>query len=788
MFLNGFKKVILLIAIFIIHQAQAYEGESTFDADGNYATKINFKVKSALSIEALVNDLFLNEKKLKLDNPHLDSFQWNLIKDKIFLKMKLNKSGVTATLAFDCTIKSNINSYGLVCNLIKMKSILGSSLTSAWFSHSCNQVTPGQYSCLSQTGGKTIPISTFFIHRSTDGLALAGIVESLSSEYHLFLRANQLEDQNKFQTVLDKIWSKGGEQNPNLGKYEELKIIFSEDGMSMDKNVKKTHLRNPASTISFAQMSEQLVSKNNGLLSPSFSYNLASNTQFEFDPELNVYSTINFTQPEIVQNYFSFNWELFLKQQGTNNPLEATRNYYRKSSRRSGSLRLYTDTPTLGDWMGLIHPPVHEAVPPKLHPSHAFKNADFHRRVDQLTNTHLTSGNKVDLLENKETFDAKIRMLSEAKKFFWGSSLLFSCDAVTEPLIQLLIARAQEGIDVRLIVDASLDLFGHHACTKRLKDSGVKLIRAKGFIFKNSAFHVKIWIKDGEEALVDGANTIDSEAASTGYNHLYRDTGLLIQGPAATDLTHEMVELIQRYGHQEVSDEVLNEIKIKVIAEENVKLRGIKNYEQFLEEPKGVCRVVVQSAASEYDRVSEVFHQYLINSQKRFLGATVEKTFEFDSKNGSKWHHILFQDLLEKSKTLGYQSDLIMNTWLSPFSAYSLPNSSVSDLNHSTFITRFIRNQREKKQPSNINHIYDYASKLEEMKSSLHLWSHFQYIHSKVIFLDDEVVSIGSFNLFDKRADRDAEVAILCQDLKLNLDFQKSFNIGLLNSIPILAQ
>src|SRR5262249_33437227 len=161
----------------------------------------------------------------------------------------------------------------------------------------------------------------------------------------------------------------------------------------------------------------------------------------------------------------------------------------------------------------------------------------------------------------------------------------------------------------------------------------------------------KIWLRDGEEALVEGANTIDEEMSSDGFNHLYRDQGLLVAGPGATDLALEMNQLFDLYGFSVThpTADLVQILKDQVAEQTKQGLRSIPDLATRLKNPQGLCRLVTQGKSDdgeyEYDRISRTLHPYLQSMQKSFYGISVEKVFAYDQADPDRWDQVLFQDL-----------------------------------------------------------------------------------------------------------------------------------------------
>lgn len=153
----------------------------------------------------------------------------------------------------------------------------------------------------------------------------------------------------------------------------------------------------------------------------------------------------------------------------------------------------------------------------------------------------LTGGNHVDILLNgEEKFAAVIEALRAAKKHIHIEYYIIENDQIGNQLKDLLIEKAREGVEVRLIYDD----FGSSSIRKRyvseLKQHGVEaypfykivlMALANRLNYRN---HRKIIIIDGETAFTGGINISDRyiNPPVPSQDHLFwRDTHVRIEGP-----------------------------------------------------------------------------------------------------------------------------------------------------------------------------------------------------------------------------------------------------------------
>ena len=159
----------------------------------------------------------------------------------------------------------------------------------------------------------------------------------------------------------------------------------------------------------------------------------------------------------------------------------------------------------------------------------------------------LSANNEVKLLINgEEKFPELIKALEKAKSHIHLEYYIYENDVTGNEIANLLIKKAQEGIEVRFMYDD----FGSHSLGKsfiqKLKDAGVQTVPF--YKIKLSAFanrinyrnHRKIIIIDGIIGFVGGINMSDkyrNDLASK--NDLFwRDTHLMINGQATSYLQY----------------------------------------------------------------------------------------------------------------------------------------------------------------------------------------------------------------------------------------------------------
>jgi cardiolipin synthase len=159
----------------------------------------------------------------------------------------------------------------------------------------------------------------------------------------------------------------------------------------------------------------------------------------------------------------------------------------------------------------------------------------------------LTNGNALKLLINgEEKFPELISVLESAKHHIHLEYYIYENDVIGNRIKDILIQKAREGVEVRLIYDDFGSSSIRRRVVKALRKAGVEafpfnrvrlLFFANRFNYRN---HRKIVIVDGRTGFVGGINIGDryiNRRNSSGKQY-WRDTHLRIDGPGIFNLQH----------------------------------------------------------------------------------------------------------------------------------------------------------------------------------------------------------------------------------------------------------
>ena len=150
----------------------------------------------------------------------------------------------------------------------------------------------------------------------------------------------------------------------------------------------------------------------------------------------------------------------------------------------------------------------------------------------------LTRYNKVKLLLNgEEKFPELITCLENAKHHIHLEYYIYEQDEIGKTIIELLIKKAGEGVEVRFIYDDFGSPTIKRKIEKRMQQAGIEIYPFSKIQFYllanriNYRNHRKIVIIDGQTAFTGGINVSDKYINNKKEKLFWRDTHLRIDGP-----------------------------------------------------------------------------------------------------------------------------------------------------------------------------------------------------------------------------------------------------------------
>ncbi|QLG47301.1 cardiolipin synthase [Costertonia aggregata] len=350
------------------------------------------------------------------------------------------------------------------------------------------------------------------------------------------------------------------------------------------------------------------------------------------------------------------------------------------------------------------------------------KCAKLARLVKQNASLLPHEGNEVVLLKDgQETFDKIFERLRKAEHFIHMQYYILEEGELMDELYKILKDRVDNGVEVRIIYDSLGSFSFRKDRRERFRDMGAKVFPILPIRFGNLLYtlnyrnHRKIIIIDGHEGFTGGVNISDKYIKPISDLGIWEDYHVYLKGPVVNGL-HRIFIKDYHFAHEE---------------EEALLLK-----EKYLPEIDKFGKRTVQIASSGPDsNQPAIMQQYLmmINLAKKSI-------------------HIVNPYFIPGTAIL---QGLKMAALTGVEIKLLVPKDSDS------FLAKYS--------------MYAYFQELLAVGIKIYLRKDFS--HSKVIIVDDEIVSIGSGN-FDQRSFRhNFEVNAIIYDMEIakevSDDFQK---------------
>lgn len=520
--------------------------------------------------------------------------------------------------------------------------------------------------------------------------------------------------------------------------------------------------------------------------------------------------------PESVQKLFVLDEQQYIDKFNGEDFISAKKNCYDQltfdEDQQSYSKKYFQ----FWDWKSLNHPPLRslehelEFYDKGRKPidydkiDSPFFSAEFHKRLDKLSNTHLTFGNRLLLLENGNSYKKKMELIRNSRSSILISVMSYFKDPSSRLMTDELIKKVESGVQVFIIVEKVWTKLLMKKELIRMKNNGIVVIYADDLLNTqeegNGLFHNKFWVFDNKVAIIGGHNIIESENISTGFNHQSRDTDLMVEGPVVTDIALNFIDLLARYDFderynrkKEVFIEFLQNHLNKCLKDEYTKkLRGLENYDEKLSDRysrmNGVCRLIVQGPHTDKYLVSKVYLEYFKNAQNSIDLTTGKITIDVKETGSHLDNDMWYQKIWNQIFTMaddGVKVNLISNGVDGGYGELSnYMKRKVLRKPNNLFINRLYPDIARTLDIKAAKRNYPYLTYLQD-KENIDVWMYFQYMHSKTFMIDRFVVSVGSFNLDNWSSDKSHESVLICQDKDLAKEYEYQFILDKVNSVPV---
>ena len=417
------------------------------------------------------------------------------------------------------------------------------------------------------------------------------------------------------------------------------------------------------------------------------------------------------------------------------------------------------------------------------------------KQLDRETQTDLTYGNKLKALFNgSESFPAKLRLIQTAKRFLYVAVMTMVSDPSGQELITAMVNAKRAGVDVRLITEGFYSFSISNYTIGVLEREGIPVVRVddKSLSQLNRMFHDKMWIRDGDEAILGGMNILNYENKSTGFNFLNRDTDILIKGPAVTDLLRSYINLWKKYDTQ-LRPIALGELTLanRLENEKIEGVRGSENYERWFTNPatrmNGICRTAVQGNNAEPQKIVMLLLRYLEAAQHSFYMTSPEIDFDLDRK--TEYEDMLAEMMKDKASDPDFYLTYITNGFDGGQGEKNIfIRRSVNDaiLVGEDFWVDMLTPLADEDGRDVNRRVRNKMSPL--INAGVHGYQYFNYMHAKEFYFDRTLVGIGSWNFDGYSANNNHECAVFCLDENLRQQIEKQFVLDIINSVPIIIK
>ena len=571
-------------------------------------------------------------------------------------------------------------------------------------------------------------------------------------------------------------------------------------------------LEEPPRKVPLSELARYYNERSGGLIRPAglWSIRQQDSMTFTWDPynKMRILAEFGRSSDEI-QGLFTFDEDRFVRESGAQDFLSAVREFTRQQPLDGqGYLTRVRPYRGLGYWGSLFYPPIksltqlrsfyHAGFGDELDDGASdspYFDPEFQIRLDEETQTELTYGNELRALFNgTQSYPEKLRLTAGAQKFLYVAVMTIVSDETGRELIRNMVARKRAGVDVRLITENLYTLAISNYAAGVLEREGIPVVRVedKHLSELDRVFHNKIWIRDGEEAIIGGMNVLDYENKGSGFNFLNRDTDILIRGPAVTSLLDSYIKLWKRYDKKHRPIDPGEATLAERLAEErSAGVRGSAHYARWLEDPatrmNGICRTAVQGNNAEPQKIVTLLTRYLEAARHSFYITSPE--IEFDLNRAEAEHvDILARLMMEKARIPNFYVAYITNGadgGKGESSAFLQSRVMDSHLAGERFwddmLTPIIEQEGKK-----VN-LYVRSTMRPIVESGVHAYQYFNYMHAKEFYFDRILVGIGSWNFDRYSADNNHESAIFCLDENLRGQIEEQLVLDMINSVPIIA-
>ncbi len=181
-------------------------------------------------------------------------------------------------------------------------------------------------------------------------------------------------------------------------------------------------------------------------------------------------------------------------------------------------------------------------------PSDPLDSEEFICQLEALTDAKVNRRNRIEVLTNGEVYyEAELAAIRAAQHSVNLEAYIFQKGEVGQRFVEALTERAQNGVEVRMALDAMGSFATWESYLKGLREAGGKIswyhpIRWYTLSRINNRTHREIIVVDGRVGFVGGSGFADHWLNGTKKNPRWRDTMFRVEGDAVSSIQATFVE------------------------------------------------------------------------------------------------------------------------------------------------------------------------------------------------------------------------------------------------------
>ena len=464
--------------------------------------------------------------------------------------------------------------------------------------------------------------------------------------------------------------------------------------------------------------------------------------------------------------------------------IDSLKSWY-KSFTYNSHLNLYSYDFAIGShWEFLPYPIVKDVqeiepiqwIPEFSQTNMGLQTLAFLKSIDTLTNTSAYAGNKLEILKTPNSLKKIISKIEASKDHVFMSSFLFQCDAGSKEIMSVLEKKIKQGLEVFAIIDATF-INADRSCVKRIKELGVHLALQGGV---PKIFHEKMYVFDGEYAIVDGANLAGVQTLSNGSNNLINDMGIGVQGPMVQEVAHRFLYHWKDNLKNEIPEKLINFYAKK--RDEAMSLKTESALTQGLEKKSGVCRLVTSNPGFKNRKILPMYLAYIKEAKEYLFFNQIDHRYQNILGNGAG-KTVVDEIINTINRNPRLRVDMLSNQWKLP-TDIALPDGMGTEANWFSFLITKPGHLVLKRPHLQITKARKNLIPLVSGKK-FNWWASAVYMHAKTMMIDNIATMIGSYNISGTSEKLSYEQVMVCHDEELAKEMQKSILQDILNSIPI---